>query len=134
MGVIKNRLIKKFLAICGKLQPNVTNTENILNVLNLTEINVACLANNHILDASKEGIDFTLESLENNGFLFIGAGRNISEASKPLTIDVKGKKIGILNYNFIGWRKFGRFINIFGAAIKSTNTCGGVVFSFLSMI
>lgn len=118
MGVIKNRLVKKFLDIYGKLQPNVTNTENILNVLNLTKINVACLANNHILDAGKKGIDFTLESLEKNGFLFIGAGRNISEASKPLTIEVKGTKIGILNYNFIGWRKYGHFVNIFGATRK----------------
>jgi len=115
MGVIKNRLVKKLLGICGKLQPNVTNTKDILDILNLAEINVACLANNHILDAGKEGIDFTLESLEKNGFLFIGAGININEASKPLIIEVKGKKIGILNYNFIGWNKFGLFINIFGA-------------------
>lgn len=117
-GVIKNSFVKKVLDSRGKLQPVVTNTENLLDVLNLAEINVACLANNHILDAGKEGIDFTLESLEKNGFLFLGAGRDINEASKPLIIEVKGKKIGILNYNFIGWRKFGFFINLFGATQK----------------
>ena len=117
-GVIKNSFVKKVLDSCGKLQPVVTNTKNLLDILNLTEISVACLANNHILDAGKEGIDFTLESLEKNGFLSLGAGRSINEAFKPLMIEVKDKKIGILNYNFVGWRKFGFFINLFGAAQK----------------
>jgi len=117
-GVIKNSFVKKALDSHGKLQPVVTNTENLLDVLNLAERNVACLANNHILDVGGDGIDFTLKSLEKNGFLFLGAGRNIDEASKPLMIDVKGKKIGILNYNFVGWRKFGFFVNLFGATQK----------------
>ena len=117
-GVIKNSFVKKVLDSRGKLQPVVTNTKNLLDILNLTEISVACLANNHILDAGEEGIDFTLESLEKNGFLSLGAGRSINDASKPLMIEVKDKKIGILNYNFVGWRKFGFFVNLFGATQK----------------
>lgn len=118
-GVIKNCFIRKVLASRGKLQPVVANTENLLDILNLAEINVACLANNHILDAGREGVEFTLKTLDRKGFLFLGAGRNINEASKPLTIEVKGKKIGILNYNFIGLKKIGFFVvNLFGAAQK----------------
>lgn len=118
-GAIKNSFLKKVLDSRGKLQPVVTNTENLLDVLNLAKINVACLANNHILDAGGLGIDFTLKSLEKKGFLFLGTGRNINEASKPLMIEVRGKKIGIVNYNFIGWRKFGFFVvNLFGATQK----------------
>ena len=117
-GVIKNSFVKKVLDSRGKLQPVVTNTENLLGILNLAKINVACLANNHVLDVGKEGIDFTLKSLEKNGFLSLGAGRDINEASKPLMIEIKGKKIRILNYNFVGWRKFGFFINLFGATQK----------------
>lgn len=117
-GVITNSFVKNFLNIMGKLQPVVTNSENILDVVNLSKINVACLANNHILDAGKGGIDFTLESLDRNGFLFFGAGRNISEASVPLIITIKGKKVGLVNYNFVGWRKIGVFVNLFGATQK----------------
>jgi len=117
-GVIKNSLVKKFLDVLGKLQPVVTNTESLLDVLNLAKINVACLANNHILDAGKEGVCFTLESLKKRNFLFLGAGKTISDASKPLIIEINRKKIGILNYNFVGWGKFGFFIDIFGASQK----------------
>jgi poly-gamma-glutamate synthesis protein (capsule biosynthesis protein) len=124
-GPIKNTFVKYLLSLIGKLQPPVSNTESILSVLKLSEINVACLANNHILDAGAPGIDFTLKSLKENGFLLLGAGKNLADASEPLLIDVKGKKIGILNYNFIGWRKFGFFINIFGATDNKAGANSG---------
>lgn len=114
-GAISNWVVKKILKVIGKIQPTVTNTESILDILDITKKNVACLANNHMLDAGTEGIEFTLKSLKKKKILFIGAGRNLDEASKPLVVNVKGKKIGILNYNFVGWNKFGFFINIFGA-------------------
>jgi len=117
-GPIKNKYIIHLLSKIGKLQPIVTNTDNILQAMNFSGTSVACLANNHILDAGKEGLNFTLKSLNENGFLLLGAGSNLAEASKPLIIEIKRKKIGILNYNFIGWRKFGHFINIFGATSK----------------
>jgi poly-gamma-glutamate synthesis protein (capsule biosynthesis protein) len=100
------------------MQPTVTNTENILDILAMSENNVACLANNHILDAGTKGIEFTLKSLKRKNFSFLGAGRNLDEASKPLVVNVKDKKIGLLNYNFIGWNKFGFFFNVFGATIR----------------
>lgn len=117
-GAITNNFVKKILDRCGKLQPIVINTENLLDVLNLTKKNVSCLANNHILDAGGDGVDSTLKFLGKKRFLSLGAGRDLNEASKPLIIEVKGKKIGVLNYNFIGWRKIGLFINIFGASKK----------------
>jgi len=105
----------------GKLQPTVTNTGSILDTLPLADINVACLANNHMLDAGEKGATYTLQALKRCNFQLVGAGINHQEASAPLIIEVKDKKIGILNYNLIGWRKFGLFIDPFAA---DHNTAG----------
>jgi poly-gamma-glutamate capsule biosynthesis protein CapA/YwtB (metallophosphatase superfamily) len=68
-------------------------------------IHVANLANNHILDYSEEGLLETLATLDKAGIKHIGAGRNITEASAPVIIDIKGIKIGILGCtdNEPGW-------------------------------
>lgn len=59
-------------------------------------IHVANLANNHILDYSEEGLLETLTTLDHAGIKHMGAGRNITEASAPVIVDVKGVKIGML--------------------------------------
>jgi len=120
-GFVKNTLIEQLLKKMGKFQPIVTNTESILDLMSLAGINVACLANNHMLDAGKEGVAYTLQTLKKRNFQSLGAGINHQEASSPLIIEVKGKKIGFLNYNFIGWKKFGIFIDPFAAG---HNTAG----------
>jgi len=113
---LKKTIINKLLAFYGKSpQPAVVSSETFLHMLHMSKANVACLANNHILDNGKKGIAFTIGSLEKNGFFHLGAGANNREAATPLTVRLKDKKIGIVNYNFIGWRRYGFFINIFGA-------------------
>ncbi|WP_455241028.1 CapA family protein [Methanothermobacter tenebrarum] len=59
-------------------------------------VDVACLANNHIMDYGEEGLNDTIKNLEASGIMYVGAGPNITEAYKPLIIDVKGKKIAII--------------------------------------
>lgn len=59
-------------------------------------IDVVNLANNHILDFSEEGLLETLTTLENAHIQYVGAGRNLQEASKPLIIEKGGLKIGII--------------------------------------
>ncbi|MFA5647188.1 MAG: CapA family protein [Bacteroidales bacterium] len=57
------------------------------------------LSNNHIRDYGDEGVLDTLKVCEENSILTIGAGKNTREAAKPLRINIKGKKISILNYS-----------------------------------
>ena len=116
-GPYRNPFLKLFLKIIGEIQPPTANTREILEVLNLSKKNVACLANNHILDAGVEGINNTITELKENNFYYLGAGKNIDEASKPLIIEINHIKVGILNYNFIGLdlENFGIFYNVFGA-------------------
>jgi poly-gamma-glutamate synthesis protein (capsule biosynthesis protein) len=55
------------------------NPKNI-DVLKVFKVDVACLANNHILDFGEEGLLETIETLKKNGILTVGAGKNIKEA------------------------------------------------------
>ncbi|MFQ5729608.1 MAG: CapA family protein [Waddliaceae bacterium] len=69
-----------------------------VEALVLASVDVANLANNHCLDYSEEGLIETLDVLDKAGIRHVGAGNTISEAEKPIIVDVKGIKIGILGY------------------------------------
>jgi poly-gamma-glutamate synthesis protein (capsule biosynthesis protein) len=73
------------------------NPKNI-DVLKVFKVDVACLANNHILDFGEEGLLETIETLKKNGILTVGAGKNIEEASKPAIFGRRTSKILIFNY------------------------------------
>src|SRR5699024_9531699 len=62
----------------------------------ITQLNpeLVTLANNHILDHGEMGLNSTLNVLENNNIKYIGAGTNLSEASKPYIIKKNGINIG----------------------------------------
>ena len=74
------------------------NSPNILNAVKSSGINFLNLANNHILDHGESGLKYTIETLINHNFNYVGAGKSIDEASKPFTIEIKGKTISILSY------------------------------------
>lgn len=69
-----------------------------VEALKLASVAVANLANNHCLDYSEEGLLDTLKVLDGAEIPHIGAGKNLEEARKPLVIDVRGVKIGILGF------------------------------------
>lgn len=83
--------IKKSGAVFG-------NSPKMLDAIKSSGINFLNLANNHILDHGEQGLQTTIEALKNQGFNYIGAGNSIDEASKPFTIEIKGKTISILSY------------------------------------
>lgn len=60
--------------------------------------NVLSLANNHIMDYGEEGLNETLDTLIQCNIKTVGAGRNLSEARKPVIFEVNGVNIGILAY------------------------------------
>jgi poly-gamma-glutamate synthesis protein (capsule biosynthesis protein) len=72
-----------------------SHTENIKS-LSEANVTVANIANNHILDFSEEGMEDTIQLLEMEGIRHVGAGRNISEATKPIIINCENLKIGVL--------------------------------------
>jgi len=62
------------------------------------KIDVVSLATNHALDWGVEGLLGTLDTLEKSGVAYCGAGKNITEARKPVILERKGTKVGFLNY------------------------------------
>lgn len=68
------------------------------HVLKENNIVVACLANNHIMDYGDTGLNDTISALNKTGLNYTGAGNNIDQASKPVYLSIKDRKIAILNY------------------------------------
>ncbi|MFW5803677.1 MAG: CapA family protein [bacterium] len=57
------------------------------------------LSNNHIRDYGDEGVLDTLKTCNKHNIQTVGAGKNINKARKPLRLNIKGKKLSILNYS-----------------------------------
>lgn len=64
--------------------------------------NIVSLANNHITDLGKDGLENTIKLLDSNGILHFGAGLNIEEAKQPLIITSEGLKIAFIGCLFKG--------------------------------
>ncbi len=69
-----------------------------VEVLKIGNIDLVCLANNHILDFSDDGLFETIKILDENNIAHVGAGKNIEAARRPVIIEKDGIKIGILGY------------------------------------
>ena len=58
---------------------------------------VACLANNHVMDYGVAGLRETLRVLRRGGIRTLGAGLTEEEAYAPLTLRCRGNKVHIIN-------------------------------------
>lgn len=59
-------------------------------------VDVAGLANNHVLDYGKEALTDTFTTLTDAGIAYTGAGDSVEDASKLVTIEKNGKTFGFL--------------------------------------
>jgi poly-gamma-glutamate capsule biosynthesis protein CapA/YwtB (metallophosphatase superfamily) len=71
------------------------------NAVCLTRAGIDCcvLANNHVLDWGRSGLDDTLASLDRLGIGHAGAGRNAAEACAPAVLD-RGTKGRVIIFSF----------------------------------
>lgn len=60
-------------------------------------VDLVTLANNHVYDFGKDAFNDMLDSLEEYKIPYIGAGRNIKEATKPYYFIINGYKISFVN-------------------------------------
>ena len=67
-----------------------------LSLLNEIGVDAVGIANNHVYDYDETGFLDTLATLKKGAMPFVGAGKNLDEASKPIYIIANGRKIGIL--------------------------------------
>lgn len=59
-------------------------------------LDVVSLANNHVTDLGLAGLRNTMDVLDANRILHVGAGRNAAEAASPAVVDLKGFRIAFL--------------------------------------
>lgn len=59
-------------------------------------VDLVNLANNHVLDYGTTGLLDTFSHLDKNGIRWFGAGRNVTEAFKPVIMETKGMKIAFI--------------------------------------
>ncbi len=59
-------------------------------------MDLAVLANNHLMDHGPGGLDCTLEELAGAGIRHTGAGSDLQQAREPALLDIGGLRIGVL--------------------------------------
>jgi poly-gamma-glutamate capsule biosynthesis protein CapA/YwtB (metallophosphatase superfamily) len=80
-----------------------TSEETVIPYLKQLKVDALTLANNHILDYGTKGLTDTFGTLKNNQIDFVGAGNNLEEATKPLSLERDGMSIAILNFAENEW-------------------------------
>ncbi|OGV68655.1 MAG: hypothetical protein A3K19_14920 [Lentisphaerae bacterium RIFOXYB12_FULL_65_16] len=67
--------------------------------LTVVPFDVVTLANNHVFDYGTEAFDATQRLLAANAIRTVGAGRSAEDARRPLVLDLRGIRIGIVNFS-----------------------------------
>lgn len=79
----------------GKAYTFRANPERVA-VLQQLGVDIVKLANNHVYDYGKEALLDTFTTLEEAGIFYMGAGRNLEEAMKPVYMELDGKTIAFV--------------------------------------
>ncbi len=69
-----------------------------ISVLLDLEVDCVTLANNHALDYSAEALVETFGHLTEAGIAFVGAGRDLTDARRPVVLEANGFRIGVVAF------------------------------------
>ncbi len=89
--------LTSYLNPINKTGPNLASLPQAIKIIKHGGFDIACMANNHILDYGKNGLENTIKLCTLNGIRHIGAGSNLEEAEKILYEDVKGIRLALIN-------------------------------------
>ena len=84
-----NRIPKQGPALLGAI--------NNLNYIKELGFKGVTMANNHILDYGEKALEDTLKAVKEHGLYYVGAGKNIKDASQILYAEIEGGTIAIIN-------------------------------------
>jgi poly-gamma-glutamate capsule biosynthesis protein CapA/YwtB (metallophosphatase superfamily) len=80
-----------------KTGPTLKSPVESLNVLKDAGFGLVTLANNHIMDYGREGLQSTLEECQKAGIESTGAGRTLEDARKPYLCKIGGIRLSVIN-------------------------------------
>lgn len=92
--------------LAGKTYTFGAATENV-KLLKIFSADLVTLANNHVYDYGEAGLISTLDTLDDAGIPYVGAGRSLEEASAIKYFVVKGRKIAFVSATEI--EKFAKY-------------------------
>jgi len=75
--------------------PNLIAPILTVNGIKLLNPTILGLANNHILDQDEQGLCQTIEQLSKHEIIYVGAGKDLANAAKPIIIEKNGLKVGV---------------------------------------
>ena len=81
-----------------KQGPNLCASEAAIDLIKLSGFNVVTLANNHFRDYGDGGVKHTISVLDKQSIKHVGGGNNIREANRPLILEIREKRIAIVNF------------------------------------
>jgi len=95
-------------------------------VLTLCDIDVVSLANNHTLDAGRQGLLQTLEHLDQAGVLYCGAHQERSVASEPVFFQVGPVHLGFLAFTDLSFAhgSYSKVDDDLGNLLEAIETAG----------
>lgn len=79
---------------CG---PNLKCGTSGLEAVKWAGFSCVTLANNHFLDYGEAGVNHTLDSCKSLGIDFVGGGKQLSEASSTLFVEINAYRVAIVN-------------------------------------
>ncbi len=83
----------------SKIGSNLFAKEACIKALKFGGFNLLSLSNNHILDHGERGLSSTIELCRKNNIEYLGAGKNLEEASQILVKEIENKRIAFLNFS-----------------------------------
>ena len=95
------KILDKPIEMDGKVFSSVYCKATPVAVKGLTYagFDIVSLANNHIMDYGATGLFDTIKALSESNIKFVGAGKHINDARKPVILQVKDVKVGFLAYS-----------------------------------
>lgn len=82
--------------LAGKTYAFRSKPSNV-NLLKDMGVDIVSLANNHVYDYGPDALVDTLDVLKDAGIPYVGAGRDLAEASAAYTFEINGRKIAYLS-------------------------------------
>lgn len=79
---------------CG---PNLKCTKESAEALKYAGFKAVTMANNHILDYGKNGLEKSINCSKEVGLNIVGVGMNLEESKKILHVEENGKRLAIIN-------------------------------------
>ena len=79
----------------AKHGPNLIASTSAVSGFVALKIDLFTLANNHIMDQGTQGLVSTIQSLNEAGISYVGAGMSLDEAQKPFFFIIDNKRYGV---------------------------------------